>query len=131
RIGNRTVRAFHRGRGHTDGDMVVLFVEDRVLVSGDLVFNGHWPNIDLESGGSVREWSDTMEKILPLDFERVIPGHGAVTDRAGFQAFQAFMASLWTQTKQVADRGGSLDEALRTVDLERFGMHRLWFAPQL
>jgi glyoxylase-like metal-dependent hydrolase (beta-lactamase superfamily II) len=131
RLGGRTIRAFHRGRGHTDGDLVVLFVEDRVLAAGDLIFNGHWPNIDLEAGGSAREWPETMERILPLEFDRVIPGHGPVTDRDGFRAFQAFMASLWTQTSQVVARGGSLGDARREVDLARFGLRRLWFAPQL
>ena len=130
-VGGKTVQAFHRGRGHTDGDLVVLFVEDRVLVAGDLFFNGYWPNIDLEAGGSVREWPQTIENLLPLAFDRVIPGHGSLSDREGFRRFQAFMTSLWTQTKAVADRGGSLDDALATVDLRRFDLHRLWFAPYL
>ncbi len=130
-LGNRTVQAFHPGRGHTDGDLVVLIPEDRVLVAGDLLFNGHWPNVDLEAGGSVREWPATIERLLPLAFDRVVPGHGAVTDRDGLRRFQTFMTSLWEQTKRVADRGGTLDDALREVDLTPFGLRRLWFAPNL
>jgi glyoxylase-like metal-dependent hydrolase (beta-lactamase superfamily II) len=131
RVGGKTVRAFHRGRGHTDGDLVVLFVEDRVLHAGDLFWNGYFPNIDLEAGGSVREWPATMEQILALDFDRVIPGHGAVSNREGFRAFQGFVASLWSQTETVVARGGSVEDALATVDVDRFGLGRLWFAPQL
>ena len=131
RLGGKTVRSFARGRGHTDGDLVVLFVEDRVLHAGDLIFNGHYPGIDLEAGGSAREWPATMERVLALDFDKVIPGHGPVTNREGFRAFQRFMRSLWEQTTAVADRGGSLDDALREVDLEPFGLRRLWYAPQL
>jgi cyclase len=130
-LGGKTVRALHLGHGHTDGDLVVLFVEDRVLHAGDLFFNGHFPNIDLEAGGSTREWSETIGRALDLDFDTVIPGHGPVSDREGFRRFQEFMASLWSQTKQVADRGGSLADALRDVDIERFDLQRLWFAPYL
>ena len=36
RIGGKTVRSFHLGRGHTGGDLVVLFVEDRVLHAADV-----------------------------------------------------------------------------------------------
>ena len=54
-IGGKTLRLLHPGRGHTDGDLVVLFVEDKVLHTGDLFFNGRYPNIDLEAGGSIRE----------------------------------------------------------------------------
>ena len=130
-IGGKTVRMLHPGRGHTDGDLVVLFVEDRVLHTGDLFFNGFYPNVDLEAGGTVREWAATLDRVLALDFDKVIPGHGPVSDRAGIARFRDFVATLWTQTKAVVDRHGSLDEALRAVDVERFALRRLWFAPYL
>jgi cyclase len=130
-LGGRTIRSYHFGRGHTDGDMVVLFVEDRVLHTGDLFFNGHWPNIDLEAGGSVRDWSGTLDKVLALPFDRVIPGHGAPTTRASLQRFRDFMATLWAETVRVRDRGGSVDDAVQLIDLDQFGLTTLWFAPML
>src|SRR5262249_35977987 len=54
KLGGKTIRSYYFGRGHTDGDMVVLFVEDRVIHTGDLFSNGHYPNIDLAAGGSVK-----------------------------------------------------------------------------
>ena len=39
-LGDKTVRSYHLGRGHTDGDLVTLLVEDRVLVMGDQLFQG-------------------------------------------------------------------------------------------
>jgi glyoxylase-like metal-dependent hydrolase (beta-lactamase superfamily II) len=130
-IGGKTVRMVHPGRGHTDGDLVALFVEDRVLHTGDLFSNGVYPNIDLEAGGTVRDWPATLDRVLALDFDAVIPGHGPISDRAGLVRFRDFMTSLGTQAKAVADRHGSVDEALRVVDLERFALRRLWFAPYL
>jgi glyoxylase-like metal-dependent hydrolase (beta-lactamase superfamily II) len=130
-LGGRTVRAFHPGRGHTDGDLVVLFVEQRVLHAGDLVWHGHYPNIDLEAGGSVREWAATLDRAFALEFDRVIPGHGPLFDRAGARGFQDFMVALWDQTKAVKERGGTLDDALGSVDLERFELRPLWFVPSL
>jgi glyoxylase-like metal-dependent hydrolase (beta-lactamase superfamily II) len=130
-VGGRTVRAHHFGRGHTDGDLVVLFVEDRVLHTGDLCFHGHYPNIDLEAGGSVKEWTSTLDRVLALDFDTVIPGHGQVTTRAALQTYREFMATLWEQTSAVVARGGSLEDALAAVDLDRFALRRLWFAPNL
>jgi glyoxylase-like metal-dependent hydrolase (beta-lactamase superfamily II) len=94
KIGGKTLRLLHPGRGHTDGDLVVLFEEDRVLHTGDLYFNGRYPNIDLEGGGSVQEWVATIDRVLELDFDKVIPGHGPVSDRAGLIAFQGFMREL-------------------------------------
>jgi glyoxylase-like metal-dependent hydrolase (beta-lactamase superfamily II) len=107
-LGGKTIRLIHPGRGHTDGDLVALFVEDRVVHVGDLFFNGRYPNIDLEAGGSVREWSATIDRILELDFDHVIPGHGPVTDRDGLRGFQRFMQQLAAVAEASARDGVSL-----------------------
>jgi len=121
RIGDKTVRSLYLGRGHTGGDLVVLFVEDRVLHTGDLFFNHRYPNIDLEAGGSVQEWAATLERVLALDFDRVIPGHGPVTDRAGLLEFQRFIAELAQYAKDSAAAGRSLEETLAGAHLEHDG----------
>lgn len=130
-VGGKTVRSYSLGRGHTDGDMVVLFVEDRVLHAGDLFFNGHYPNIDLEAGGSVKLWPATLDKVLTLPFDKVIPGHGPVATRLTLERFRDFLTTLWTETVRVRDRGGSLDDALALIDVDHFGLTPLWFAPNL
>jgi glyoxylase-like metal-dependent hydrolase (beta-lactamase superfamily II) len=116
-LGGKTIRAIHLGPGHTDGDMVVLFVEDRVIHLGDLLFNLRYPNVDLEAGGTIRQWPDTLDRVLELDFDKVIPGHGPVTDRAGIQRFQRFLRQLWSEVDAAARAGRSLDETLRTLRL--------------
>ncbi len=117
KIGGKTIRSYHLGRGHTDGDLVVLFVEDRVLHTGDLVFNGRYPNIDLEAGGSVRAWDGTIERMLGLDFDRVIPGHGPVTDREGLRDYQRFVRQLWSVAERAAKEGQSLAKTQATAEL--------------
>ena len=117
-VGGKTIRSIHLGRGHTGGDLVVLFVEDRVLHTGDLMFNGRYPNIDLEAGGSVREWIDTLDRVLELDFDRVIPGHGPVTDREGIREWQRFLRELWAVGEEAAREGLSLDETRASAKLD-------------
>ena len=116
-IGGKTIRALHVGRGHTGGDLVVLFEEDRVLHTGDLFFNGRYPNIDLEAGGSIREWIVTLDRVLELEFDRVIPGHGPVTDRQGILAFQRFLKELWAVGQAAAQEGLTLEETLAQKEL--------------
>lgn len=117
KLGGKTIRAMHLGRGHTGGDLVVLFVDDRVLHTGDLLFNRRYPNIDLEAGGSIREWIATLDRMLELDFDRVIPGHGPLTDRSGIRAFQDFLRELWEVGQQAARDGLSLEETLARKEL--------------
>jgi glyoxylase-like metal-dependent hydrolase (beta-lactamase superfamily II) len=126
--GQRTIRAIHPGPGHTDGDLVLLLVEDRVLVAGDLFVNGMYPNIDLEGGASVRDWPATLDRVLALDFDMVVPGHGPLATRADLLRFREFLVSLWAQTSAVVARGGTVAEARSEVDLEPFGLRPLpWF----
>jgi len=117
RIGGKTIRLYYLGRGHTGGDLVVLFKDDRVIHTGDLFFNRRYPNIDLEAGGSVLEWIATIDRILIIDFDRIIPGRGRVTDRAELQAFQRFLRDLWTQASEAAAAGKTLRETLASVEL--------------
>jgi glyoxylase-like metal-dependent hydrolase (beta-lactamase superfamily II) len=129
RIGGKTIRLYHLGRGHTGGDLVVLFKEDRVVHAGDLVFNGRYPNIDLEAGGSVREWLETLDRVLAIDFDQIIPGHGPVTDRAGLQAFQRFLRDLWAQASEAAAAGKTLPETLATVELQHDADYEVYSIP--
>ena len=94
KLGNKTIELIHLGKGHTDGDLIVRFVEDNAIHAGDLFFNKHYPNIDLEAGGSVQQWSHTLDNVLELDFTQVIPGHGDLSDRFGLVKFRDFMKQL-------------------------------------
>jgi cyclase len=116
-VGGKTIRLVHLGRGHTDGDLVALFVEDRVLVTGDLVWNRHYPNIDLEAGGSLPAWDATLDRVLELEFDKVIPGHGAVMDREGVRGFQSFLRELWQVGTAAAREHKSLEETLASAQL--------------
>lgn len=119
RIGGKTIRSYHLGRGHTGGDLVVLFVEDRVLHAGDLLFNGRYPRVDLEGGGSLPAWIATLDRVLALDFDRVIPGHGPVAGREAIVAFQRFLAEVWEVGQRAARQGSSLEETLAQAQLSQ------------
>ncbi|MCZ6617497.1 MAG: MBL fold metallo-hydrolase [Gammaproteobacteria bacterium] len=116
-IGGKTIELIHPGPGHTDGDLVVIFTEENVLHTGDLTFHKHYPNIDLEAGGTVSGWPATLDNVLALNFDRVIPGHGLTTDREGIQQFQTFLSELAEIGRNAAENGISLEDTLQTDQL--------------
>src|SRR5579862_6253209 len=79
-LGGKEVRMKWYGRGHTNGDAVVYFPALRILASGDIGAN-NGPNVDYANGGSMKEWGATLDGVLKLDFDTVIPGHGPVSKR--------------------------------------------------
>lgn len=116
-VGGKTIRLIHPGRGHTDGDLVVVIDSESAVVMGDLLFNDYYPNIDLEAGGSVQEWSATLERVLQEPFTTVIPGHGVTTDRLGINKFQRFMGQLAKIGLAAQVDGTSLEQVLQSTEL--------------
>jgi len=89
-LGDDNAEAFHFGRAHTNGDSVVLFRSQRVLSTGDMCVRGDEfpPLIDYSSGGSIMEWTKTLDDVLKLDFDTVIPGHGPVGTKQDLVEFR-------------------------------------------
>lgn len=80
-LGDRDVDLYHFGRGHTDGDLVLHVPDADALLAGDLIEQGAPPGF---GDGFPLDWPDTVAalKALLTRYSTVIPGHGAVVDRA-------------------------------------------------
>ncbi len=74
------IYVFHVANAHTDGDAMVYFTDSNVLHTGDVFFNGKYPYIDTENGGSIAGVIAGLEKTLQIINEdtKIIPGHGNV-----------------------------------------------------
>ena len=83
-LGGKRVELYYFGRAHTNGDIVALFPAQRALAAGDMfTFGDATPQlIDYAGGGSAKEWTKTLDGVLGLDFDAVVPGHGNVTTKA-------------------------------------------------
>jgi cyclase len=109
-LGGKEVRARYFGRGHTNGDVIVYFPAQRVVHLGDLMA-GTTPLIDYAGGGSIVEWSKTIDAAMAaLDIDRVIPGHGTVTDRAGLQTYRDNVVKLRGEMATLIRQGKSQEE---------------------
>jgi glyoxylase-like metal-dependent hydrolase (beta-lactamase superfamily II) len=95
-VNGEDVLVFHVAPAHTDGDAIVWFPKANVVHMGDTFFNGLYPVIDLESGGSVDGMILATERVLPrlAAGTKVIPGHGPVTDKAGLQAYHDMLVGI-------------------------------------
>jgi cyclase len=109
-LGGKEVRAHYFGRGHTNGDIFVYFPAQRVLHTGDMMA-GVTPLIDYRGGGSIVEWSKTVDAAMAaLDFDKVIPGHGTVNNRAGLQTYRDNVVKLRTEIQKLIRAGKSQEE---------------------
>src|SRR5437773_477228 len=83
-LGKMPIDLYYFGRGHTDGDIVIHLPTERIVVMGDLfaIWGPYMHLVHYAGGGSIRDWSRSLERALRLDFDTVIPGHSGLTDRA-------------------------------------------------
>jgi len=98
-VGGKRVEVYYFGRSHTNGDVVVLFPDHRVLSMGDMFTVGDaTPQlIDYAGGGSAKDWTKSVDGALQLEFDAVVPGHGPVTTKPELRKFRESTVSLRTR----------------------------------
>lgn len=102
-LGGVEVRMLHYGNGHTNGDTIVYFPDLKTVHMGDLVIDG-MPVIDYSGGGSAIAFVKTIDKLLELDFDTAIPGHGRVMNKAEVQAYRARFQEMNNRMRTLAKK---------------------------
>src|SRR5678815_4054605 len=131
-LGGKEVRAHYFGRGHTNGDAVIYFPEVKVIHTGDLFLAPRGDGrggtagrerppgvpiyVDYVQGGSFLDWSKTMEDMLKLDFDTVIPGHGPVSTRAVVVKFKSDLETMRTRLIGLIREGKSKSDLAKILE---------------
>ena len=81
---------------HTDGDTMVYFPNANVIMTGDFYRSTGYPNIDRANGGTMNGMLAGFDAIVRLGKPdtKVIPGHGAIVDRAAVTAHKQMMMAV-------------------------------------
>ena len=111
-INGEEIRAIHMPNAHTDGDAVVHFTGSDVIHMGDIYFNGMYPFIDADSGGSADGVVAACDQVLRLasDKTRIIPGHGPVSNAAELKAYRDMVATVSGRVKALVAQGKKLED---------------------
>ncbi|MGW1011732.1 MBL fold metallo-hydrolase [Streptomyces termitum] len=119
--GGFEVRVLHPGAAHTTGDSIVHLPEAGVVFTGDLVFQGGTPFLPMGSlAGSLR----ALDVLRSLDAERVVPGHGPVTDPSAYDATERYLRWVRELAAEGHAKGDPPLETARRAELGDFGAWR-------
>ena len=120
------IHVFHIENAHTDGDSVVHFRGSDVIHAGDIFWNGHYPRIDLDAGGTLDGYIAAMEQIRDMagPETRVIAGHGPTGNRDDVQDAIDMLSSARAAVSALVDEGLSLDEVQAADPLAEY--HGKW-----
>ena len=72
-LGGKRITLDYQGKAHSDGDLIMLVEPDRVLFSGDIIFEGRVPFV---GNGDTGHWLETLEKLETSGLQALVPGHG-------------------------------------------------------
>ncbi len=123
-LGGVPVEAHHLGCGHTNGDSVIYFPDQQTVHTGDLFIWGNRldgstlaPFIDYDNGGCAAGWIATLDGLLQLDFDTVIPGHGPLLNKAEIRIFRDKFDHLVSRITALIDAGIGSDAIVSELDI--------------
>ena len=115
RVGDKEVRLIEVGPAHTRGDVIVYVPKDKVLYTGDMLFNGAHPAI---WAGPVGNWIKACDLMLSWDLDVVVPGHGALTDKSGVREFRDYLTYVMAESRKCYDKGMDFIQAADAISLD-------------
>src|SRR4051812_36542326 len=99
---------------HTDGDTLVQFVNNDILMTGDYFRSLGFPNIDRGNGGSLNGMLDGLALTIGMagPNTKIIPGHGVTVDRAAVQTHRDMIMTVRDRIAKLVDQGKSEQEVI-------------------
>ena len=115
-VGDKEVRLNEVGPAHTRGDVLVHVPSERTVFTGDLLFAGSHPVV----WASVRNWIGVCDRILAMDVDVVVPGHGPISDKSRVAEEKGYFEYLTREARKRYDAGMSPMDAARDISLEDY-----------
>jgi glyoxylase-like metal-dependent hydrolase (beta-lactamase superfamily II) len=116
-VGTKQVRLLELGPAHTRGDIVVYLPAERIVFTGDILFQGGHPVI---WAGPVGNWLKACDTILGWDVEIVVPGHGGITDKSGVRELKHYLEFVRNESHKRWKAGMDYETAARDIGLDVF-----------
>ncbi len=116
-VGDKTVHLIEVGPAHTRGDTLVYIPGDKVIFTGDILFIGGHP---IMWAGPTRNWLRACDRILELDVETIVPGHGPITDKRGVAELKGYLEYVYEEARKRFEAGMPVLDAARDIPLDRY-----------
>lgn len=109
------IHVVHVPKSHTDGDSYVYFENQNIIHTGDMLFKNWFPYIDLDGGGTVKGYIQTVADLIAVsnDKTQIIPGHGGKTaTKQDLKSTLDMLKSTAKEVKAMKDDGLTIEQAV-------------------
>ena len=112
------------GPAHTSGDLILHLPEQRIVFAGDVLFRRCTP---IGWDGTYAQWEATLDTIVALEPDVVVPGHGPLCGVEGPREMKDYLVYVRGEAKRAFERGLSALDAAKSIDL---GPYAGWTEPE-
>ena len=121
-LNGNVVNVVHVENAHTDGDSIVHFTNANVIHTGDTYMKDAYPFIDVSSLGSIDGFIASSEAVLARSdaSTKIIPGHGAVANKADLQRFHDMLVKVRGNIQTLIEQGRTEDEVVAAKPTAEF-----------
>ncbi|WP_371396938.1 MBL fold metallo-hydrolase [Fretibacter rubidus] len=119
------VNVIHAPNAHTDGDSIIKFVEANVIHMGDNYFNGLFPYVDVDGGGSLNGMIAAHSAALDMadGNTKIIPGHGPMATKADLEEARALLMTIKERVELGLKQGKSADDLVNENILQDYSKY--------
>ncbi|MDR0780250.1 MAG: MBL fold metallo-hydrolase [Pseudomonadales bacterium] len=121
-LGDRLVQYGYMRESHTDGDIWVYFEDENILVTGGLVSNGRWPEIDWWTGGFIGGMLDSFVSLMsvPDANTKIVPAYGNIMTLQELRAQNQMYLTVFDRIHASFIRSDTLEELLESKPTAEF-----------
>mgnify|MGYP005725025743 FL=1 len=117
KVGDKALQLIEVGPAHTEGDVLVHVPSDRTVFTGDILFIDGTP---LMWAGPVANWITACDRICSMDVDKIVPGHGPITDKAGVRRVADYLRYVDREARKRFDAGLDVRDAALDIALGDF-----------
>jgi len=114
KVGDKDVHLIDVGPAHTRADTLVHVPQDRVVYTGDILFIEGTPIV---WEGPIGNWIAACDRIVAMEAEAIVPGHGPVTDEAGVRGVRDYLVYVEAEARRRYEAGLSARDAAFDIAL--------------
>jgi cyclase len=113
-VGDKKVQLIEVGPAHSLGDALIYVPDDKVIYTGDILFTGGTP---IAWYGPVKRWIDVCDRILAMDVETVVAGHGPISTKEDVRSMRDYLQHVTDEARPLYEQGMDYLQAAYSIDL--------------
>jgi len=113
-LGDLAVELIHVAPSHSKGSILVYLPAEKVVFAGDVLFTGFHPYM---GDGDIPGWQQTLDFLAALDADKIIPGHGPLSDRKDVADMKEYITTFDRMAKALT--AGKIEPAEIAAEMKK------------